>query len=114
MLMARPRHRAEEYSLAMTVVQASTPPMPRPVSTRQVPSCHADPAVADSAIPAVASATDRRMSGRRPIRSATGARVIAPTAMPINPALRSTPIAEPPSAKSAPMLLAVKARAMTS
>ena len=100
MLMASPRQRLEEYSLAITLVQASMPPIPRPVTTRQIPSSTAECAREASSMPAVARPTEIRTMGRRPMTSAKGARPSEPMAMPTSPALKQDTQLRPAEAET--------------
>ena len=86
-----PRPRLLEYSAMITGRLAITPPTPIPVSTRQRPSWTPPVVSADRNIPTVATARQASVSGRRPIRSASGATRAEPSAMPIRPLLSSSP-----------------------
>lgn len=90
-LTARPRQRRAEYSLAITLLLASTPPTPKPVRPRSSASCSGDPASAESNMPIPESSRQTRISRRRPQRSASGASSSEPAAMPTRPALSSSP-----------------------
>ena len=114
MLTARPRRGRLAYSEEMTFVPTRIPPMPRPVTTRQIPSSQALLAVAERNRPAALTTTASIVMLRRPMRSATGPRVREPTAMPSNPALSRNPSSDPLSPNSSVTGVAVKAMASTS
>src|SRR5699024_7930319 len=114
MEMAIPRCLLLENSETSTVMQAKMPPMPRPVTTRHRAKTMAEPAVAESARPAMLRTRDRSRTLRRPILSATGPKMSAPSAMPTRPELSSIPSWLPLSPNSFWTGLAVKAIARIS
>ncbi|GAA4516643.1 hypothetical protein GCM10023096_32690 [Nonomuraea ferruginea] len=88
--------------------------MPTPVTSRSSPSWTALPARADSSMPDDDTARQARISGRRPVRSATGARNSDPSAIPTSPALSSRPSSVPDSRHSAETAAAVNDMTSTS
>ena len=91
MLMASPRRRRDAYSAEMRLVLTRMPPIPNPVTTRQRPSSAADVEVAVKNSPTALTMSAIIIIFLRPIRSATGPRTSAPTAMPRSAALMTSP-----------------------
>lgn len=88
--------------------------MPSPVTPRSQASCVGDWLSDDSTMPVPDNTRHKRISGRRPMRSAQGAMNSEPSAMPSRPALSSMPSSPPLSSHSAVTEEAVKAITSTS
>ena len=73
-----------ENSAACALIAASMPPMPRPVTRRQLDSTTRSLVVVTMNMPAVINNRQPKMVGRRPIRSAMPPRKTEPRHMPHN------------------------------
>ena len=73
-----------ENSAATALIAASIPPIPRPVTTRQIDRSTRPVTVVAISMPVAMTARQPRIVGRRPILSATPPRTIEPIAMPIS------------------------------
>ena len=78
----RCRRRVFENSAATALIPASMPPMPSPVTTRQMERATSPLAVVGMTMPTAITTRHPRIVGRRPTLSATPPRIIEPTAMP--------------------------------
>ena len=76
------RRRVLEYSATSALIDASMPPIPRPVTMRQTDSCRIVATLLAMNMPTVIRMTQPMIVGRRPIRSARPPRKIEPNAMP--------------------------------
>ncbi len=85
------RQRWLDNSAAAALIEASMPPIPRPVSNRQMSSVGTPPARLAPNIPMVMADRQPRMVGRRPILSATPPSSAEPTPMPTNSIDRTQP-----------------------
>ena len=86
------RRRCGENSAMTTGRLATRPPIPRPVSTRAIPSCVAFWVTADIAIVTITIDKASTVMRRRPMRSASGAMSADPKTRPTPTLLRRRPI----------------------
>ncbi len=111
---ARLRVRALASSATMALVQASMPPMPRPVTSRITDRETTLNEKVAANIPVAMTTRQSRMVGRRPMRSARPPSSTDPTAMPISSIESTTPNAARSMPHSAAMPGEAKLIASTS
>src|SRR4051812_27438350 len=91
--MQRLRHFLLENSATTALVQESIPPIPKPVTRRQIDNCTGLPDVVAPSMPAIITVMHAKSVGRLPILSARPPRSTDPKPMPINSIESTTPSA---------------------